>query len=60
MLANPNDCFVAEDQAVAQAAGDLNAGFNRRVDAGSDEALAFYLKGRGYKNVTDFKIIPPE
>jgi hypothetical protein len=60
VLVNQNDCFLTEDQAVAQATGDLNAGFNRRAHAESNEALALYLKGRGYMNVTDFKIIPQE
>lgn len=57
VLANPNASFTEELAAVDAAKQHLEDAFAERRRAGSDEALAAYLKRIGYVSVEDFKVV---
>ncbi len=57
VLVNYHEVYLQENEASAQAAKDLDAGFLQKEKHGSDYALAEYLKAQGYVSVDGFKIV---
>jgi hypothetical protein len=57
VLVKPTEVFDEEDGAVAIATKDLDNAFIHKNKAGSDIAVAEYLKNQGYLSVEDFNIV---
>jgi hypothetical protein len=53
----PENIFLIEDQAVAEAENDISEAFKIKPIGGTDEELAMELKQRGYLSVDDFNIV---
>ena len=57
VLVNPGALHEDEDAASVKAARDLEVAFQKRERAGSDLAVAKYLRGQGYVSVNDFRVV---
>lgn len=57
VLVRPDQIHAEEERAVLQAERDLDAAFSKKQQFGSDQAVAEHLRGKGYLNVTGFKIV---
>ena len=57
VLVKPDTVLDSPDLANAIATEDLNAAFSTKTSAGYDEALAMFLRERGYVRVDDFNVV---
>jgi hypothetical protein len=57
VLVKPEAVLNSPDRANAIAAEDLNAAFSTNGSTGHDEALAMFLRERGYVRVDDFNVV---
>lgn len=57
VLVKPESILDDEDAAVAEAHADLDVAFAIKERGGSDADVAMALRGMGYLNVDDFKVV---